>query len=703
MKNTIIKKLLIVSGTVIAACGVSWIGVTNVIADKKADIVAPRITVDFQEYEYNNLPIGQTNLKYPVFEATAFDTRDGIRPVEVKVVKKDTNKNLYDLGTNTFTPTSAGVYTLIYEASDENGNIASLKYGIVIEDSVASPKIVGEIEDNYYSWTGKKFSLSNAFVEGGSGYCSMVGSILLDGKEVYAFSSFSNSTFTPQKSGTYTVNYSVYDYLTRSDSVSYTITVENSNEPIIDEMYLPEYAISGTKFTFEDFVAFDYSGDGVQKETEKLVIVEYANERYELSADESFVAQPIGEKGSKSDMLITLQAVGQHGVATNTQQITIVNVKSGQQNYLPAYMIGTEKISVDNSAAMKYKTSAVGESLKGVKAFVANGFSFGFKTSGVKKATLILSDLLQEDLQVKISLVAIGDGTNMLINDKAIDGFSSSLQFGSSMLFSYDATGHSIKFNAEGGNTLRNVGSLSTFTNGETFNGFPSGKINFTFVFDELSEEEGTISVETLANVNISTDSVISDFTAPNLAIESFPKTRVELGEEIIIPRAIAEDVLSDLAYFSLNITAPDGTEILKNGDPYSGYKFIAEQYGTYMITYNVADTNYNKPLNTKRAVTVVERVAPTIVLNGNMPASVNKNATISFPSFEVSDNLTETEDLIAYIVVVTPSFQHYVIFEEEGNWMFTPTNTGLHTIKYYVEDADGNCNILEFKLLVKE
>ena len=92
-----------------------------------------------------------------------------------------------------------------------------------------------------------------------------------------------------------------------------------------------------------------------------------------------------------------------------------------------------------------------------------------------------------------------------------------------------------------------------------------------------------------------------------------------------------------------------------------------------------------------------------SIVLNSNMPTSVNKNATISFPSFEVIDNLTETEDLIAYIVVVTPSFQHFVIFEEEGNWIFTPTTTGLHTIKYYAEDADGNCNIVEFKLLVNE
>ena len=71
------------------------------------------------------------------------------------------------------------------------------------------------------------------------------------------------------------VEYVVEDYLGKVDKISYTLNVTNSSLPIIKDMLFPQCVVSGTKFNFSDFYAVDYSGDGIKKETENSIQINY--------------------------------------------------------------------------------------------------------------------------------------------------------------------------------------------------------------------------------------------------------------------------------------------------------------------------------------------------------------------------------------------------------------------------------------------
>lgn len=696
-----IKRKWLVVTTLAAMCGLLLIGATSAMAEENKDTMSPLVTVDFEGYSYHDLPIGQTGIAYPIFKASALDIRDGETPVEVKVFKKGTNRNLYDLGTNTFTPTSAGIYTLSYESTDTSGNTSKAQYTVVVEDSVAAPEIIGEFANEYMLYTGEKFALIDAEVKGGSGECVLKASVALSTGEVYTFDSFIDNLFVPEKAGVYTVTYSAVDYLKRSDAVSYMINVSNNDKPIIDDVYFPAQETAGTAFSFDKFIAYDYSGDGVKKETTKSIKITYGNQEYTLSAGETFTPQPIGQKGSITEMVIVLRATGQNGVATQTHKVNIVNTKLGNKYYLPAYMIGGENVSVDNSGTMKYKTSVAGEAIRSVKSFVADGFSFGFKTKNITKATLVLTDSMRDDLQVSIALQSTGSGTNMILNGIEV-AVPANVQFGESMLMSFNVAKSAIEFNADGGSTLKSFATVDTYANGKAFKGFPSGKVYFSFVFDAILGEEASVSIENFGNVNVSLVSDINDLTAPQLVVNDFEKTRVNLGDVVKVPTAVASDAISDLKYFKLEIVSPDGSYLLQDGDPMLGYTFTAEQYGVYLVRYLVEDLHYNKPTISAFAVTVVDRIAPEIAISGNIPTNGEIGREILFPSFEVSDNLSEEDFLNAYIVVITPRYEYHVVLEEEGVWKYKPVVAGVHTVVYYVEDEDGNVSMKEFDLLIE-
>ena len=96
---------------------------------------------------------------------------------------------------------------------------------------------------------------------------------------------------------------------------------------------------------------------------------------------------------------------------------------------------------------------------------------------------------------------------------------------------------------------------------------------------------------------------------------------------------------------------------------------------GTYVITYNVTDSDGNAAIEVERAVNVVEDGVPTIELNGDATININVGDTFTDPGATASD--PEDGDLTASIVV-------------GGDTVDTGT-AGSYEITYNVSDSDGN------------
>lgn len=693
------KKSWLIAGLSLLFCG-AFVGSISAIAESN-DVTAPVVTVDLQGYLQNELPVGQTNTAYPLFTATAYDSKDGDCAVDVKVTKQYSNKNLYDYGTNSFTPKEAGVYTLVYESRDQAGNVGIMKYAFNILDEVATPMVEATLQEAYAVYTGEYFTLQDANVSGGSGRVLQEVVVSLDGVTVEVFDGFKQNVFKPEKSGEYTLTYKTEDFLKRTDAKICKLLVENSDLPVIADLYFPTYETPGTKFDFGAFEAADYSGDGVKKPTENSVIVNYGGEEKTLAVTETFTPKAIGEVGSQSVMSITLRAVGENGETTKTYDVSIVNVQEDNKYFLPAYMVCSNGISVDETGAMKYSVANGNETLAFIKSLVADGFRFGFNMTGTSRISLVLEDSQQEECQVSIALQSNGAATNVFVNGVALEE-SVAVELNESIIFGYDDAKHAILLNVGGGSTLSTIAILKSYTNGKEFQGFTSGRINFSLTIDKLSAETASVAVETIGNLNVSTESLVSDLTAPELVIDELPKLRVEKGDEFYVPAAIAADVLSDIAYFRLKVTSPSGNVILQNADPTKGYYFTAEEYGVYRISYEVADVHYNKPTGGNKSITVVDRIPPELEIEKNPPTSAVVGEKISFPAYTVSDNCTDEEFLISYIVVISPTFTYYAVFEEYGEFAFTPQTAGEYKVRYYVEDEDGNRQVKEFTLKVK-
>ncbi|MDY3723930.1 MAG: hypothetical protein SO003_01000, partial [Candidatus Borkfalkiaceae bacterium] len=100
------------------------------------DVTAPVLTITF---ETTKIRLGEQVI---VPSASVKDDYDENPVVEVKVIN-DGNT----VATGSFTPTKAGVYRIIYTATDKDGNVSVKNFDVLVSDASASAEISGT-DDN---------------------------------------------------------------------------------------------------------------------------------------------------------------------------------------------------------------------------------------------------------------------------------------------------------------------------------------------------------------------------------------------------------------------------------------------------------------------------------------------------------------------------------------------------------------------------
>jgi len=169
-----------------------------------------------------------------------------------------------------------------------------------------------------------------------------------------------------------------------------------------------------------------------------------------------------------------------------------------------------------------------------------------------------------------------------------------------------------------------------------------------TLSFQLTVTDDGGASASATVDVNV------TDANAPQISLNGTAPLTVNLGSTFTDPGAVVSDNVD--ADVTINGTGSVDSNVL----------------GSYTLTYSASDAAGNGPTIVTRTVNVVDGDAPTIVLNGNNPMTVNQGVPFSDPGAVVSDNVDADVTI-------------------NGTGSVDSNAVGQYSLTYSASDAAGN------------
>ena len=599
---------------------------------------APRIVTDAPE----NVLEGLVGYEYPVFTAMAEDPYGSRATLTTQVYFGYGSERCYNVNirNNSFIPQDEGIYTIVYHAENEYGAAAS--YNIPVQVMAGDYNALAiEQAGNVGTTVGKKVTIAAPVITGGVGATDYTVTVTLDGKEIPV----ENNAFLPTEKGEYLVTYVAEDYFGRTAEMQYVITVSAADMPVIDEdaICLPKYFIKGHTYTLPEVKAYDYADGGKERST----LVDAAGGtldgmQFTPTAEEAVISY-IAVKGENSTYV--------------SRTIPIVDVSDGNGGIDLAKYFYSENISAVKSAASIVFSNTETEtdaSAEFINPFVAKDFSF---TAGVPSASaagakivLSLTDTVTNDERIDLIMERTSRGVSLSYGGSTIGEYNS----GSSLRFYYNASDNTITINSQSSFEL--IG----------FSGFSSGYLYFSFSF--LAGQATEFSLSMLYGQGIN-----------NLT--------VDIGDPVIVS---AEDYIHDWRYGEQVSVSP---AIYADAvDP-----VISATVTVYYVEYTAHSENGDGSV--RYPLLVVDDVAPTIELEGDLPSAVSVGASVTLPAATISDNV-DTADTMTCLCLVQEMKSHKTEVYALGTQVTFETQ-GTYRVTYLVSDSVGNVTKLIYEITV--
>ena len=659
------------------------------------DTVDPVITVDCDE---KNLTQGGAGYSYPVFEATAFDDYDGDLPVSVRAFYNYHSNNRFEIGIEDgrFETLRAGLYTLEYTATDRSGNdvVSTIDLSVANTSAPINLEVSAPQGDLY---AGEIVELQEAKISGG------VGELLLTCRAVNDESGeifdLENNSFRPLISGTYTVEYSVNDYIGQVKTASYKIEIKENVDPVfMSNAVLPKYFVENSPYILPSLNAVDLlNGNNVNAE----ITVNDGNGEKTLAGE---IYYPKADRNGQA--VITYTAVTSTGGNRAVYPIPVISgARNGTTVDLGKYFYSdTLDIVAEESG---YKFIASDESVPNagfdyILPLYADGLNVSFfvaeDANDFDSLTIILTDVVDRTKTVRFTFEKALNSSVLKINGETVSESASGFN-GTLFQLVYSNSAYTI---TDGTNIL---GTVSTYENATPFNGFESGRVYLSMQMENIVSDSAFCI--TTINGQRFNSSITTDTVRPAMFVEHEPDVRGYIGQSVSLAKALAIDVLdpyvnSYLTVLDVNgdiVCAEDGT-YLNRVAAVKEYSFTVNQYGNYTIVYQAFGSDGRKT-EASYSIAVYDDTAPELVLNGTVPSSAKVDERVTLPSATATDNIDEEVEVHVY--VASPS-QVLIVAgkDEDGNFSFTPDRKGNYAVRYVAVDTAGNIAALTYSLNVE-
>lgn len=659
------------------------------------DKVAPIIQIDYDGYNENSLPECYVGKPYTVFGAKAYDNILGEVPADIKVYYNyygDSRVSI-PLKGNVFVPEHEGKYTIVYTASDANGNRSEKLLDISASEPQNTLSLTIEPAVDSFEF-GKEVKVADFGVTGANGRyeVSLIAELKGDSTVRYSIDK-TTLKFMPEYAGEYTIKFIAKDYTSISEK-SYDVTVEKPSAPVfIGSPQFPRWVIKSAEYRFESFNAYDYS-DGTRKSVAADIYV---------SEDGGEVKPVSGNYKVEASKKLTViyKAVGANGNETEKKfaDIDVVNTNYGDDSSLDVreYFRGNGFTSSIDEKALHYtkKDKLNGDNvLHFIREIYAYDFAFNFAFKNgftdFGKMSVILTDKSDSENVLKITFIQAGRNVSFYVNDYVNKTFTIAKSVGEEISLNY-----SIKQNAV---TVDGTTSFALGTVDGLFEGFKDKFVDMEIRFDDVN---GPIGVSVYKVLSQRFYEGVIDFIPPSIVIDYQDTTIKALGETLTLKKLRYYDVIDPNVKVTLKVKDSDGTFVtaddgtVLNGidnSPEKDYTITFKNYGIYYVQYNASDYSWNdKPYS--YTVTVKDMVAPEVSLSDGYKTNAKVNEVVKIAKINVSDS---SEYRVHVMLIDSES----VVKEVEDS--FTATKAGKYTVIYYVVDAEQNATMTSYEVIVK-
>lgn len=656
--------------------------------NKLTDELAPAISVDYDKFSATEYPMAYVGNTYTVFDATAFDLNDGSVDVQTSVYYNyySDNRAMVALNGNTFKPTRAGTYTIVYTAKDSFGNVQEEYVDVEVLDAALAPEFAYEVNGEYQTacFVGQYVTFPSVTFNGGVGYMTESMKVTKNGKDF----AFDGATFRPMEAGSYTIAFTAIDYVGRVCEFSYVLEVSADEAPVF--VTNPE-----TLFTGNYIVGYAHTLPNVQ-----AVVV---------SADGNVTDAPVtvtADNGSIANGSYTPNAAG-------AVRFTLTATANGKTTEVVlermAYAI-TNEIGIDmQSMFIPGENVVAGYSVDGFAEYKVTG------TGKIEYLNTVLSEnvfvKLQTDAQYKeiyalnVRLYNPANRSQMMeLELKNFDGLAFASVNGQSYqsVVSGDFSGlnaFEVKY-VESSKTI-SVNGLA-YDAGEDFNGLNSDYA--VLEIEVVGAGEDTVYgliVEKVGNQALKSDTVV-DIAKPVIACFGDYGGTYAIGSVYTTPRVFAKDMIDpSMKSFTMTITAPDGTVVEIDGEKIQNvdvatYSFELTMYGSYFFEYIAKDSS-NRKETFSYAIIVPDLTAPEVEVTGSYDKTASVGSTLTIAKFTATDNVDSADKLS----------MTYFVYDPVGNFKivsgsFTADKAGRYIVYCYVTDSFGNVGLGYYSVEVK-
>ena len=664
----------------------------------------PDVFVDLQDYNEKSIPLAEVGKAYPLFKATARDYFNGQYAITPRVFYQYDYETTWEMmvENGTFTPDRAGVYTLVYTTKDGFGQTTSKRVDVLAVGEV--PALTAEFDADYVteSPNGVQIDLPTVTANGGSGNKQTKISVSL-GDQTWEVT---GGVFKPVKIGEYTIQYTVTDYLGKTETLSYQLNVIANTQPVQEsEIVLPKYFIDGKMYLLPDCSFVNYATDNGSSIVPTIKITDADGENT-LASNREYIVKA----GSRNKIKVEYSAeMGGNSFVLFSQEVPVKRIAIEQVSLgggeiqerldLSSYFATTGGITStmgNNGVELEGKIDGTFEFIKPVLAETLNvKLQIDKEKNNYNAIGFYLTDSENFEQSISLRFQRLSSGKiNAYLNGKKLSGsLKATFDNGGIIMIAYAAGVLTV-------NSTELRVPLRNYANGEAFEGFASGKVYFG---GEMSEVGGK-SLLRITKVNNQTMGMLleDDVNKPEIAVRNSYKLAYNPNDKVTILDVVGESVLNTYVDITLRVTGPDkkvmtaedGTVL--NKVAVSDYVICLKDYGDYRIIYTATDES-GKTASITIPIGVYDFVKPEIILEGKVPTSATVGSTISLPNATVKDNCSADKDIRFSVQVVAPNGT-----VRPYDKKMTYTTAGTWTIRYVAYDEVGNMQLLTYKVVVK-
>lgn len=667
------------------------------------------IDVKFPQTKFN----GVVGAKYPVFEASASDSYGNIYnhlDVSVYTVSETEGKkkyHYYPVKNGLFDTPVEGTYIIEYSFVDFNGNKQRKKVEVTVGEEEKALRYLPNAQMQTSYTVGQRVFLLDGEVEGAIGKYTVGKEVLFtaDGAskaEKLETTDYGNGGFVRfDKAGTCQIKVTVIDELGRTfEEIAYEFALVYPTGVVINTPSLPVSVFKGETFVIPAVSAHEYK-NGQKTGASVSVFVNNENVtqtmQYTPTTTDTITVSYRTENNVvlfEKDVLVKekrAEIYADNFFSFENMTATCVTSDAGVEYRLSAVQAGNAKALFSR----KISVNTLSATLDAIQGYEADEICVRFIDS--QNADQSIACTLKKGLragEVVLELYLNGSTERAGIMAGSIDGTGTDLikvQYEADLFAISDCMGDV-------------VAKISTYENGELFQGFSSG---YAYIEVEFIGVDESYQIVYTAISNQAFTNAPTDTTSPSLIFKDDVSIKiVQLGDVVYAEKPIYADVYSDRLTLkaSISFTKANGEKVLiAQGDADSiDLTLRCNEVGIYVITWTCSDGR--NEMEVRKSFEILDREAPTLKLDSALKERYSVGEKVNLPTATVKgdgDYFVVIEEVATGKVITCKKYEKDDE-KDKNEFFFTFQRAGEYKIVYIAYDISMNRTEYEFNVLVK-